>query len=187
MLTLFTQQAKSKYKFVLFNAIGDVIWEKIIQKESEEDKIEYSYGANEATPVLLPEVCYFWQVSALESENSGYESNRRQSNLCMTSGMAYFIAMPAIQIETINETLMEAQQQFDETTSDEIFTLYLGAYYETNGLYAKAQAEYEKLIRLDPGNKFYERILANLYIKIGRKWKAFELLPDLYNTNDTGF
>lgn len=159
-------QGIKKYEIIIFDGLGHVLW----RHETIKTEIDYPKDA----PILIPGEYYFWQVKGVDESYS--ESDRRK-NLYLTLGITYFTVMHKEEIEEIKKEIKEAKQIIG-STQDEIFNLLLGIYYEKKQLYPEAQEEYEKLVRLNPANNIYKNILANLYIKIGRKWAAADLLQE---------
>lgn len=155
-----------KYEITIFDGLGHVIW------RHETTKPEFTYP--EEAPVLIPGEYYFWQVREVDEKDS---TSNLLRNLYLTFEMAYFTVMHEEEIEEVKKTIKEARQIIG-TTQDETFNLLLGIYYEKKQLYGKAQEEYEKLVRLKPTNDIYKNMLANVYVKVGRKWAAANLLQE---------
>lgn len=160
----------NEYIILIFDGLGEIVWRYKIPTTASETQI-YTYPKE--APTLKPGEYYFWQVSG----GAGESPPNLRKNLYATLGTAYFTVMEKEEIEEIHRTVEEAQQAFDTIQSGN-FNLFLGGYYESRHLYGDAQKKYEKLMTLDPTNDLYKSLLANVYIKIGRKWAATELLQE---------
>ncbi len=159
-------QGIKKYEVIISDGSGQVIW------RHETTRTEFDYP--QKAPALIPGEYYFWQV---KGGDANYRESDPRENLYLTFGLAYFVVMYDEDIQDVKKSVEEAKQVIG-SDQDEIFNLLLGMYYEKNQLYGEAQEEYQKLMTRKPANDIYRKMLANLYVKIGRKWAATELLQE---------
>lgn len=155
------------YEIVVFDGLGRVVW----RHKTSQTELFYPQEA----PALLPEEYYFWQVTGVDGQ-AGERSLLQ--NVYARCGMGYFTVMSEKEIIKVKQHVKEATQLIG-IAQDEMSSLLLGIYYEKNQLYGEAQKGYEMLVTLHPSNPIYKKMLAHLYVKIGRKWVAADILKSL--------
>jgi hypothetical protein len=164
-------QGVDQYELTVFDGLSNRLW----CQTTTGTELPYPHPPD--APELVPGEYYFWQVKGVagskEKEANPFQEQNLFKNIYATYGMTYFTVLPEEEIATINQEVAEAHQLM-ESPQDELFHLLLGIYYEKKQLYGEAQTEYEKLQTDHPQNDLYKKILAHLYVTIGRKWAAAE-------------